>query len=80
MDVILLIAQFSVLSLALNFLSAKKIKLAAMCNIIALCLVIGTAYQFELIEKIIVICIIVAVIMFAIRYYLDYKKKEKKDE
>ena len=47
MEVMLIVGLFASSALSLNFIVNQKYKLAGSMNIINLCLVVATAYQFD---------------------------------
>lgn len=63
MEVFLVMAMFICCALALNFLTNGKHKLSGMFMIINLCLIVATAYQFKLIDSIIIVLIVLAVLV-----------------
>ena len=77
MEVGLVIAMFVCNALALNFMVNSKYKLAGTFNIINLCLIVATAYQFELVDSIITVLIIFAILII-ISLILNKKRKENK--
>lgn len=79
MEVGLVIAMFVCNALALNFMVNGKHKLSGTFNIINLCLIVATAYQFELVDSIIMVLIIFAILII-IGLILNKKRKEKKFE
>ena len=77
MEVGLVIAMFVCNALALNCMVNSKYKLSGTFNIINLCLIVATAYQFELVDSIITVLIIFAILII-ISLILNKKRKEKK--
>lgn len=77
MEVGLVIAMFICNALALNFMVNSRYKLSGTFNIINLCLIVATAYQFELVDSIITVLIIFAILII-ISLILNKKRKEKK--
>lgn len=75
MGIFLIVGLFIVNSFALNFMSDKKYKLAGMCNIIALCLIIALAAQFNLLGSITIICFVCLAIIIGLKIYLNNKEK-----
>ena len=69
MEVMLIVGLFASSALSLNFIVNQKYKLAGSMNIINLCLVVATAYQFDQVKNI--------VWLFGVRFLLKKKKKEK---
>lgn len=63
MEVGLVIAMFVCNALALNFMVNGKYKLAGMFNIVNLCLIVATAYQFKLISTIISVLGVLAILV-----------------
>ena len=72
MEVMLIVGLFASSALSLNFIVNQKYKLAGSMNIINLCLVVATAYQFDQVKNIVWLFGIAAV-----RFLLKKKKKEK---
>lgn len=77
MEVGLVIAMFVCNALALNFMVNGKHKLSGTFNIINLCLIVATVYQFELVDSIIMVLIIFAILII-IGLILNKKRKERK--
>ena len=65
MEVALIIAMFVCTALALNFMVNGKYKLSGTFEIINLCLIVATAYQFKLVDSIIMVLVILAVLIIA---------------
>ena len=53
MEVMLIVGLFASSALSLNFIVNQKYKLAGSMNIINLCLVVATAYQFDQVKNIV---------------------------
>ena len=51
MEVMLIVGLFASSALSLNFIVNQKYKLAGSMNIINLCLVVATAYQFDQVKN-----------------------------
>ena len=79
MEVMLIVGLFASSALSLNFIVNQKYKLAGSMNIINLCLVVATAYQFDQVKNIVWLFGIAAVVLvyFVVRFLLKKKKKEK---
>ena len=77
MEVALVIAMFVFTALALNFMVNGRHKLSGTFEIINLCLIVATAYQFELVNSIIMVLIVLAILIIA-GLILNKKRKEKK--
>ena len=77
MEVALVIAMFVCTALALNFMVNGRHKLSGTFEIINLCLIVATAYQFELVNSIIMVLIVLAILIIA-GLILNKKRKEKK--
>ena len=77
MEVALVIGMFVCTALALNFLVNGRRKLSGTFEIINLCLIVATAYQFELVDSIIMVLIIFAILII-IGLILNKKRKERK--
>ena len=78
MEVMLIVGLFASSALSLNFIVNQKYKLAGSMNIINLCLVVATAYQFDQVKNIVWLFGIAAVLVyFVVRFLLKKKKKEK---
>ncbi|MFQ8706155.1 MAG: hypothetical protein ACLR9T_08825 [Thomasclavelia sp.] len=77
MEVALVIAMFVCTALALNFMVNGKHKLSGTFEIINLCLIVATAYQFELVNSIIMVLIVLAILIIA-GLILNKKRKQKK--
>lgn len=48
MEIVLVIAMFVCTALALNFIVNGRYKLSGTLNVVNLCLIVATAYQFKL--------------------------------
>lgn len=77
MEVALVIAMFVCAALALNFMVNGRHKLSGTFEIINLCLIVATAYQFELVNSIIMVLIVLAILIIA-GLILNKKRKQKK--
>ena len=80
MEVMLIVGLFASSALSLNFIVNQKYKLAGSMNIINLCLVVATAYQFDQVKNIVWLFGIAAgvvLVYFVVRFLLKKKKKEK---
>ncbi|MFQ6793366.1 hypothetical protein [Thomasclavelia sp.] len=77
MEVVLVISMFVCTALALNFLVNGRHKLSGTFEIINLCLIVATAYQFKLVNAIIWVLIAVGLILIAI-IFLNKKRKDKR--
>ena len=77
MEVALVIAMFVCTALALNFMVNGKHKLSGTFEIINLCLIVATAYQFELVNSIIMVLIVLAILII-VGLILNKKRKQKK--
>ena len=73
----LVIAMFVCTALALNFMVNGRHKLSGTFEIINLCLIVATAYQFELVNSIIMVLIVLAILIIA-GLILNKKRKQKK--
>ena len=62
MEVALVIGMFVCTALALNFLVNGRRKLSGTFEIINLCLIVATAYQFKLVSSIIWVLVILAIL------------------
>lgn len=81
MEVTLVIAMFVVTALSLNFTASKKAKLAGMCDVINLCLIVAVAYQFKLVDSIIMVLIgLIVVVVVILVLTQRYKKKKLEQE
>lgn len=76
MEVALVIAMFVCTALALNFMVNGRHKLSGTFEIINLCLIVATAYQFELVNSIIMVLIVLAILIIA-GLILNKKRKQK---
>ena len=74
MEVALVIGMFVCTALALNFLVNGRRKLSGTFEIINLCLIVATAYQFKLVSSI----IWVLVILLIAGLIFNKKRKDKK--
>ena len=74
MEVALVIGMFVCTALALNFLVNGRRKLSGTFEIINLCLIVATAYQFKLVSSIIWVLVILAILLIA---GLIFNKKRK---
>ena len=82
MEVMLIVGLFASSALSLNFIVNQKYKLAGSMNIINLCLVVATAYQFDQVKNIVWLFGIAAgvvLVYFVVRFLLKKKKKEKRE-
>ena len=77
MEVALVIVMFVCTALALNFMVNGRHKLSGTFEIINLCLIVATAYQFELVNSIIMVLIVLAILIIA-GLILNKKRKQKK--
>ena len=77
MEVVLVISMFVCTALALNFLVNGKHKLSGTFEVIHLCLIVATAYQFKLVDTIIWVLIVLALIILVL-LFLNKKRKDKK--
>ena len=77
MEVVLVISMFVCTALALNFLVNGKHKLSGTFEVINLCLIVATAYQFKLVDTIIWVLIVLALIILVL-LFLNRKRKDKK--
>ena len=77
MEVVLVISMFVCTALALNFLVNGKHKLSGTFEVINLCLIVATAYQFKLVDTIIWVLIVLALIILVL-LFLNKKRKDKK--
>lgn len=77
MEVGLVIAMFVCTALALNFMVSGRHKLSGTFEIINLCLIVATAYQFELVNSIIMVLILLAILIIA-GLIFNKNRKEKK--
>ena len=78
MEVMLIVGLFASSALSLNFMVNQKYKLAGSMNIINLCLVVATAYQFDQVKNIVWLFGIAAgvvLVYFVVRFLLKKKKK-----
>ena len=77
MEVALVIAMFVCTALALDMMVTGKYKLAGTFEVINLCLVVATAYQFALVDSIIVVLGILAVLVVVGLIVVRQIKKRK---
>ena len=77
MEVALVIGMFVCTALALNFLVNGRRKLSGTFEIINLCLIVATAYQFKLVSSIIWVLVILAILLIA-GLIFNKKRKDKK--
>ena len=77
MEVVLVNSMFVCTALALNFLVNGKHKLSGTFEVINLCLIVATAYQFKLVDTIIWVLIVLALIILVL-LFLNKKRKDKK--
>ena len=77
MEVVLVISMFVCTALALNFLVNGKHKLSGTFEVINLCLIVATAYQFKLVDTIICVLIVLELIILVL-LFLNKKIKDKK--
>ena len=74
MEVMLIVGLFASSALSLNFIVNQKYKLAGSMNIINLCLVVATAYQFDQVKNIVWLFGIAAgvvLVYFLVRFLLN---------
>ena len=79
MEVALVIGMFVCTALALNFLVNGRRKLSGTFEIINLCLIVATAYQFKLVSSIIWVLVILAILLIA-GLIFNKKRKDKKEK
>lgn len=77
MEVALVIAMFVCTALALNFMVSGRHKLSGTFEIINLCLIVATAYQFELVDSIVMVLIVLG-ILIVVGLIFNKKRKEHK--
>lgn len=77
MEVALVISMFVCTALALNFLVNGRHKLSGTFEVINLCLIVATAYQFKLVATIIWVLIVLALIIVVL-LFLNKKRKDRK--
>ncbi|WP_455683475.1 hypothetical protein [Thomasclavelia sp.] len=77
MEVALVIAMFVCTALALNFMVNGRHKLSGTFEIINLCLIVATAYQFELVNSIIMVLIVLSILII-VGLILNKKRKQRK--
>lgn len=78
MEVGLIIALFLSNALALDCLYNQRIKTTGALVVLNLCLTVALAYQFQQMEKIVYLLLVligVIILFFAIKYYLRKKKE-----
>ncbi len=79
----LIIALFCLNAFSIDFINKDKKRIATIMNIASLCLIVALAYNFNQINDIIKIFIIIAVIVIAfliLRLYFSRKKKKANKE
>lgn len=76
-EVALVIGMFVCTALALNFLVNGSYKLSGTFEVINLCLIVATAYQFKLVATIIWVLIVLALIIVVL-LFLNKKRKDRK--
>lgn len=76
MEVALVIGMFVCTALALNFLVGGKRKLSGTFEVINLCLIVATAYQFKLVQSIIWVLVVLG-ILIVVLLVLNKKRKDK---
>lgn len=76
MEVALIIGMFLCTALSLNFLVNGSHKLSGTFDVINLCLIVATAYQFKLINSVIMVVICVLILIFI----LSSRRKNKANE
>lgn len=76
MEVALVIGMFVCTALALNFLVSGKRKLSGTFEVINLCLIVATAYQFKLVQSIIWVLVVLG-ILIVVLLVLNKKRKDK---
>ena len=78
MEVALVIAMFVCTALALDMMVTGKHKLAGTFEVINLCLIVATAYQFALVDSIIMVLEILAVlVVVGLIVFRQVKKKKR---
>ena len=77
MQVVLVTSIFVSTALGLHFLVNGKHKLSGTFEVINLCLIVATAYQFKLVDTIIWVLIVLALIILVL-LFLNKKRKDKK--
>ena len=80
MEVGLIIAMFISNALGLDCLYKRRYKLTGSLLIVNLCLTVALAYQFQQMEKIVNLLLIVAgivLLLWIVRFYIKKKKDEK---
>lgn len=80
MEVMLIVGLFISTALSLNFIVNQRYKLAGAMNIINLCLVVATAYQFDQVKNIVwlfSVAVVIVLLYFIIRLLIKKKKEEK---
>lgn len=83
MEVMLIVGLFASSALSLNFIVNQRYKLAGSMNIINLCLVVATAYQFDQVKNIVWLFGIAAgvvLVYFLIKFFFKKRKKEKEKQ
>ena len=80
MEVMLIVGLFASSALSLNFIVNQKYKLAGSMNIINLCLVVATAYQFDQVKNIVWLFGIAAGSCTCLFFgKISFKEKEKRE-
>ncbi len=74
MGTVLIIAMFASTMAALHFTTNESAKRATLFNVITLCLIVATAYQFYLIESIILLAVIAIGGFIGIKFFSKNKK------
>lgn len=83
MEVMLIVGLFASSALSLNFIVNQRYKLAGSMNIINLCLVVATAYQFDQVKNIVWLFGVAAgvvLVYFLIKFFFKKRKKEKEKQ
>lgn len=77
MEIVLVIAMFVCTALALNFIVNGRYKLSGTLNVVNLCLIVATAYQFKLVDSIIMVLVVLSILVI-IGLILNKKRKDRK--
>lgn len=77
MEIVLVIAMFVCTALSLNFIVNGKYKLSGTLNVVNLCLIVATAYQFKLVDSIIIVLVVLSILVI-IGLILNKKRKDRK--
>jgi hypothetical protein len=74
MEAILIMILFAVTALSLYFTASGKSKIAGGFDVVSLCLIVAVAYQFEQMNTIIWVVVIVVIVLVGIFIWMRKKR------